>query len=671
MADLLNLVGIGPRTISLLKKLNIFSIEDIVYHIPRDYTDLKQKTPIFFLKDCDTVLLNAGIVDISLNRIRKNLNILKIKVSDGSSFANIYYFNQAYLKDRFKIGDAICVLGRVKRTNFEIRLDNPEIISNNEILTGILPIYRLTAGLTQKKMREIVLGALKNYEAIKEIFSKKTREEYGLIDRNEAFLNVHFPKDKDILALAKRRLLFEDLMLFNAFLYKLSNKNEGADFIKVDVLNAKDEFFSLLPYEPTGAQQRICDEICADVQKKRMERLIQGDVGCGKTMIAFFAMYMLVRQGYMAAMMAPTEVLSRQHFEEAKKLFDGKNMRIELLVGSMSAAEKKEVRSRINNGEADLVFGTHALFYENVAPPNLGLVIADEQHRFGVSQRAAFETKGYPHVMIMSATPIPRTLAMVLYKNLDISIVDEMPPGRKKVKTYIVGEKKRLAMYGFIKKSILDGSQCYVVCPLIEENEEFLKRSAADVLNELQKLFPKKSVAMLHSKLGAKQKQEIIEGFYSGDIKVLVATTVIEVGVNVPNATVMVIENAEMFGLSTLHQLRGRVGRGEKESFCFLVTEADSGNAYERLSMLVASNDGFLIAQKDLEMRGPGEFLGSRQNGTGDLYMSHLILDMCILNETQEAYMKMRLSGDGEELRRIDTAAQQRFADKFEKVTLN
>ncbi|MEZ4357320.1 MAG: ATP-dependent DNA helicase RecG [Eubacteriales bacterium] len=671
MPDLLNLTGIGPKTITLLKKLNIFSVEDLVYFLPRDYTDLKQKTPIFFLKDSDTVLLNASLIDVSLNRIRKNLNILKLKVSDGSSFANVYYFNQAYLKDRFKTGDKICVLGKVKRTNFEIRLDNPEIISNSENLFDILPIYRLTAGLTQKKMRELILNALKKYEVKDDMFSDKTRKEYGLSKRKEAFFNVHFPKDKEMLALAKRRLLFEDLMLFNAFLYKVSSENKSEDFIKVNTDGALCEFFSLLPYEPTSAQRRICGEICEDMQTKRMERLIQGDVGCGKTMIAFFAMYLLVRQGYMAAMMAPTEVLSRQHYEEAKKLFESKNIRIELLVGSMSASEKKEVKERINKGEADLVFGTHALFYENVVPPNLGLVIADEQHRFGVSQRAAFEAKGTPHVMIMSATPIPRTLAMVLYKNLDISIVDEMPPLRKKVKTFIVSEQKRLDMYGYIKKSIVDGSQCYVVCPLIEENEDFPKRSAADVLAELSKIFPKGSVAMLHGKLSAKKKQEIINGFYSGEIKVLVATTVVEVGVNVPNATIMVIENAEMFGLSTLHQLRGRVGRGEKESFCFLVTEADTGPAYERLSMLVSSNDGFLIAQKDLEMRGPGEFLGSRQNGTGDLYMTHLIKDMRILNETQEAYMKMLENGDSEEIMRIENAAEERFADKFDKVTLN
>jgi ATP-dependent DNA helicase RecG len=666
-----NIKGVGEKIEKLLNKLGISTAGELISYFPRAYRDFTQIRQIKDITAGEEAAISVSVEGTpKLNRIRRNLSIFKFVVSDGTSQLTVVYYNQPYMQQHIKAGDKLFLLGKLQVNRFESHMDNPMMVRGDT--PGILPVYGLTAGLNQKKLRLIMEEGLKAcIGGVKEIFSESFRREHRLCTAAFAYQHIHFPQDVLSREEAKRRLVFEEMLLFSAMLKILGGNGDGEAGLPFACDDGViDAFMRLLPFTPTHAQLRVMREMLSDYKSgKAQNRLVQGDVGCGKTMLAYFAMYVCAKSGYQCAMMAPTELLARQHFEGAFRLMKDEGINIELITGSHTAAQKKQTVKKFTSGQAHILFGTHALIYESVEFFNLGLVVTDEQHRFGVRQRAALKQKGEkPHMLIMSATPIPRTLALILYGKTDISVVDELPPGREPVKTHIVPEAKRKGMYEFIKKETDAGGQAFVVCPLIEKNEDVDARSAEEIFEEVKGVFGKESIALLHGRMRPAEKESVIEGFRRGDIRLLVSTTVIEVGVNIPAATVMVIENAERFGLAQLHQLRGRVGRGSRESYCFLTTQ---GQENERLTILTQSSDGFEIAQKDLLLRGPGEFLGARQNGVGDLYMAHLIRDVNIIKEAQNIYEQLTQKGQTDELRMIQDAALEKFSRRFEEISMN
>ena len=663
--------GVGEKIEKLLNKLGVAVVADLLTFLPRDYKDFTAIRSIASLGDGEEACVCATVEgEPKLNRIRRNLNILKFTVTDGTGRLHITYFNQPYLKEHIHAGQQLLLLGRVSKNRYELKMDNPLMERGNA--APILPVYRMTAGLSQKKLRQMVTEALKAVAAsLAELFPADFRREHALCEVNYAYENIHFPKDQDALGTARRRLAFEEMLLFAAMLDELAGEGGEAGIPFDCPQELAEGFLRLLPFAPTGAQQRVMREITEDYRRgKAQNRLIQGDVGCGKTMLAYFAMYICVKNGRQCAMMAPTELLARQHFEGAFRLFRDEGINIELLTGSKTAAQKRETVARFTSGQAHILFGTHALFYESVEFYNLGLVITDEQHRFGVKQRARLQQKGEtPHILIMSATPIPRTLALILYGRADISVVDEMPPGRQPVKTRVVPPEKRKDMYTYLKTGLENEGQAFVVCPMIEKNEDFDVLSAEEIFEGLQEVFAPGETALLHGKMKPQEKETVMRRFADGETKLLVSTTVIEVGVNIPDAKFMVVENAERFGLAQLHQLRGRVGRGNQAAYCFLVS-AGGEKAQERLDILAHSNDGFFIAQKDLELRGPGEFLGPRQNGVGDLYMANLIWDMGLIREAREIWEGIK-TADTALASAVRAAALQKFSRRFDEITMN
>jgi ATP-dependent DNA helicase RecG len=535
---------------------------------------------------------------------------------------------------------------------------------------GLLPVYPLTTGVSQKAMRLFVRAALDALGGrVPELFPAEFRTRHSLAEVNYALEHIHFPADETALEQAKHRLVFEELLLFNMALKSRETAAQQGAFACALKDAQRDAFLRRLQYRPTGAQLRVMDEIERDMcQTKPMNRLLQGDVGSGKTTPAFYAMHICVKSGRQCAMMAPTEVLARQHFENAISVLADADINIELLTGSTSPARRRVICENIAAGNTHIVFGTHAVLYDQVQFADLGLVITDEQHRFGVGQRALLETKaGTPHTLIMSATPIPRTLALILFGKTDISILDEMPPGRQPVKTFCVPESKRADMYGFFEKELRSGAQVFVVCPLVEESEAMEARSAEQTFESLRGRFARWSVELLHGRMKPQEKNDVMARFKAKQTHILVSTTVIEVGVDVPAATIMVIENAERFGLAQLHQLRGRVGRGTGASYCFLMSP-DQDN--ERLTLLAKTNDGFKIAEEDLRLRGPGQFLGSRQSGVSDLYMAHLIRDMRLLHETRRIASEIGQS-DPILYDALLHAANRRFEKKLKKTAIN
>ena len=534
---------------------------------------------------------------------------------DGASALSLCWFNEPWMKQQLPVGKEIRLYGHIRQKNGRMSMYNPKLITEEEWA----PVYRKIPGLPGKTLRQFVREALSFAEEIcPETLPSGLRKRYGLMPLAEALRTVHAPEDPDLLNAAERRFGFENMLLYMTGVAIFQQRNEPGIQMRIPC-SESDSFWRSLPYEPTSAQRRVLEEIARDLRKETaMSRLIQGDVGCGKTAIAFGAAFLVCRNGYQTAMMAPTEILARQHYESARSILEPLGIRCHLLTGSTRAAERKTVLNALKDGSCAMVFGTHALISENVKYLRLGLVITDEQHRFGVRQRTALREKGgsgdgkMPHVLVMSATPIPRTLALILYGDLELSIVDEMPPGRKAVRTRIVPQEKREAMYRFLQTTVEKGQQAYVVCPLVEDSEELQGVISADSLfKELTgRILPGLRIGLTWGTQKAEQKEETLRAFADGKLDILVATTVIEVGVNVPNATVMVIENAERYGLSQLHQLRGRVGRGTAESWCFL--RSDAG---EKLRILCETNDGFEIARKDLDIRGPGDLVGTRQSG--------------------------------------------------------
>ncbi len=623
--------GIGPRRAELFGKLGLTSLYELLYFLPRSYKDYSR---ISSVEECshgdDAALFLMVDAEPKLARIRRGLDILSVSAHDGSGKIRLTWYNQSYRKAQLSEGMKIYACGRIDSSRGK-KMINPALF---DAIPGILPVYSLVHGINQRLMREAVKAAIKACKGeLEDMLPVCIRKQNSLPALEEAICELHFPHDMDSLHLARRRLAFEDMLVFQLmtkFLKERRGKCRGVAFQSYAIK----DFLSNIPFEPTKAQARVMAEIADDMSSDRpMNRLIQGDVGSGKTIPAMYAMAIAVHSGYQAVLLAPTEILSRQHYGILKALF---GERAVILHGGMKKSEREAAYSAIATGEALAIVGTHALLQESLSFYRLGLVIADEQHRFGVQQRAKLKGEGSPDMLIMSATPIPRTLTLLLYGDLDLSVLDELPPGRKPVTTRFVPDEKRGKMYDFIVEQLRLGRQAYVVCPLVEPSEELEDAvSAIELYNELRKKLPVR-VALLHGQMKSVDKQAAIESFRAGNTDILVSTTVIEVGVDVPNASVMAIENADRFGLAQLHQLRGRVGRGSEASYCFLLSRSKAETAKERLSILTQTQNGFEIAQKDLSMRGPGELLGQRQHGVSELKALMLAADMDVFYAAQK-----------------------------------
>lgn len=636
------LKGIGPKKQAALKKLGIVTLEDLVGFFPRDYEDRRETKAIEALREDQPALVRAKVELVAKDPYKRGRKqVLRVLASDGTGNLELIFFNASYLTNTFQVGREYDFFGKPAVNYGKLQMVHPEYAaSETGLIQGILPVYPLTSGISQKEMRAWQRTVLAGIPQIPEYLPEEIVERNNLCGCDYAISNVHFPKDKHRLLAAKYRLVFDELMaLLLGLLAARQNATEGRKGL---VFHSKDAdakaYIDSLGYQLTGAQQRVVAEITEDLESgKAMNRLVQGDVGSGKTAVAEIALYKAVKSGYQGVFMAPTELLAKQHFGGLTKSFRLHGIKVGLLTGSMTAKEKRRVLEELTSGEIQILVGTHAIIQPDVAFQNLGLVITDEQHRFGVNQRTALSQKGNsPHVMVMTATPIPRTLAVVLYGDLDISIIDELPPGRQRIITKAIDETQRRVCYDFVEKGLDKGRQAYIVAPLIDESEVLDVKSAEQLYQELRDRIKGHRVALLHGAMKQKEKDDIMTRFYENEIQVLVSTVVIEVGINVPNATIMVIENAERFGLAQLHQLRGRVGRGKHRSYCVLISKKNSEIAAERANIMVSSQDGFYIAEQDLKLRGPGEIFGTRQHGVPDLAIADLARHTKILNDVKK-----------------------------------
>ena len=646
------LKGIGEKKAQALAKLGVFSLRDLVSFFPRKYEDRSLVKPIALTCDGESVCVEAMVADTPrLARIRRGLDLVKLRAVDDSGSIDITFFNQPYAKDNLHRGESYVFFGKIEANGPRRSMVNPayEKADGPRNVTGkILPIYRVCAGLNQRSMLQAVRQGLDEcLDLLPDVLPHEVRERCQLAQTGYAYENIHFPADFEALELARRRLIFEELFVLACALGRMRGERTREKGIRMQERDLS-PFWAALPFSPTGAQRRAVEQALEDMDSGSvMNRLVQGDVGSGKTLVAAALIWHCAENGYMSAFMAPTEILAEQHCHTLTGLLSPLGLRIGKLTGSMSAKEKREVKALLKAGQLDLIIGTHALFSQDVEYENLALVVTDEQHRFGVGQRSALIGKGQkPHVLVMSATPIPRTLALIIYGDLDVSIIDELPPGRQKVDTFAVDESYRARLNGFIRKLVGEGRQVFVVCPMVEENEELpvKLKSAEEHAKDLQKSFPELHVACVHGKMKSRDKDAVMASFVSGETQILVATTVIEVGVDVPNAALMIIENADRFGLSQLHQLRGRVGRGQHKSYCILVSDSDTDEAKARLSILCKTNDGFKISEEDLRLRGPGDFFGSRQHGLPAMHIADLGGDVEVLQQAQsEANELLRL----------------------------
>lgn len=644
--DIQFIKGVGPKKAYLLKRLNINTVEEMIWHVPRDYEDRGNIKKITNLRLGEKATFFGFIYgEIKTLRPRKNLSLIKLIIRDETGSIEVVFFNKPYLKKTLKTGQKAMINGEVKKGFQGLQVVNPildkidsEYKFNNK---GIVPIYPSTEGLSQNEIISIQKKSLEiANKHIQEYLPEEIINKHRLCSIKFALENIHFPSSIKALKIAKYRLVFEEFLFLQlGLLYtkrSIMNKKKGI-ILKND--NRINKFIDKLPFKLTKAQNKVLSEISQDLERDTpMNRLVQGDVGSGKTIIAIIALLKTFINGYQGAFMTPTEILAEQHYISLTELLEPRGIKVGLLVGSLSKSKKENLLNKIKYGDINIVVGTHALIQENVNFKNLALVITDEQHRFGVRQREVLSGKGQnPHVLVMSATPIPRTLALILYGDLDVSIIDSLPPGRKAIKTYSSNSTKREAVYDFVKKELNKGRQAYVVCPLVEESEAIEARSAIDIANELTyDLLEDYCVGLLYGKMPAKEKEGIMNDFKNENIDVLVSTTVIEVGVNVPNSTIMIIENAERFGLAQLHQLRGRVGRGNYQSYCILINNSKSEISKERMKIMEKTTDGFLISEKDLELRGPGEFFGTRQHGLPELKIANLFKHMKVLKTVQE-----------------------------------
>ena len=631
------LKGVGETRAKLLEKLGIFSIGALLRYYPKRYEDWNTLTKIADAEINETVCLKATVIDrVSEVKINGGKILTKTTISDFSGYLPVVFFNNKYVKNSLLENEEYLFFGKVTKDKYGNRTLNAPRFEKAGEKQRLRPIYKASGTLTSKNIEKLMETALKEIKGnVKEVLPQNLISKYKLLPLEDALKNIHFPENEEMLRQAKRRLIFEELLILQL---GLLSKRSSADVkitkpIKED---KSEEFYKKLPFELTNAQKRVIGEAVNDLMsEKPMNRLVQGDVGSGKTAVAAAIIYTAVKNGFQAAFMAPTEVLANQHYKTLKNFF-GDEFSVSLLTGSTTAKNKRIVKERLESGECNIVVGTHAMIQNDVNFKDLGLVITDEQHRFGVEQRTALSKKGEnANVLVMSATPIPRTLAMVIYGDLDVSVIDELPKGRQPIKTFRVNSPYHPRLYEFLRKTMDNGQQGYIVCPLVEESESDLV-PATEYYNWLKaNQFKNYTLGLLHGQMKQKEKDEIMARFYSGEIQLLISTVVIEVGVDVPNATVMIIENAERFGLSQLHQLRGRIGRGDKESTCVLLSDAQNEEALERFDVLCDTNDGFQIAQKDLELRGPGDFFGNRQHGLPDMHIANLMTDTRILYEAQ------------------------------------
>ena len=647
--DIRYIKGIGEKKALALNKLGVFSLYDLLSFFPRRYEDRSTIKPIMLAMDGEKCCIEALAADEPrLSRIRKGMELVKFRAVDESGSVDITFFNQSYVKNNILRGESYRFFGEIKIQGSRRTMINPvyEKSERAGVTTGrILPVYKTCAGISQRDILQAVkLGLDSCLDEIPDVLPDEIRRTNQLAQTGYAYRNIHYPADFEALELARRRLIFEELFVLACALGRMRGErtpDDGIVFHDADLT----PFFESLPFSPTNAQRRAISEATKDlVSGAAMNRLLQGDVGSGKTLVAAALIYICAKNSYMSAFMAPTEILAEQHYHTLCTMLEPHGIRIGRLTGSMTAKEKRLVKAALKNGEYDLIIGTHALFSQDVEYSNLALVITDEQHRFGVAQRSALIGKGRrPHVLVMSATPIPRTMALIIYGDLDISIIDELPPGRQKVDTFAVDESYRARLNGFIRKLVSEGRQVFVVCPMVEENEELSVKlkSAQEHAQELSAEFPDLKVACIHGKIKAKEKDAIMASMVSGETDILVATTVIEVGVDVPNSALMIIENADRFGLSQLHQLRGRVGRGKHKSYCILVSDKDSADAKSRLSIMTKTNDGFKISEEDLRLRGPGDFFGSRQHGLPEMHVADLGADVQVLQKAQSEAQKL------------------------------
>ena len=637
------LKGVGPTKAKQFAALNIFTLQDLICHFPRGYEDRTRLVTINQLQPDVPACFRAMVMNTPRTaHIRKGLDITKVQVADHTARLNLTFFNQKFTTEQLQYGKEYIFYGAVSGDHIGYSMASPafESLDAEPVVTRrVLPIYPLTAGLSNAAMLKAIRQALAICDVPKEILPQTLREKYGILPAQRAYYAIHEPASMEEAELAKKRLIFEEFFIFSAGLSLMRSaraETKTPPYSQLDLT----PFINSLPFSLTGAQRRAIHEISEDLRRGTpMNRLVQGDVGSGKTMVAAAAAYLSICNGHQAALMAPTEILAEQHYASLSRLFAPLGITTVLLTGSMTQKQKRQIREALISGEAMLAVGTHALLSEATGFRDLGLVITDEQHRFGVSQRSALSAKGNdPHLLVMSATPIPRTLALLMYGDLDVSILDELPPGREPVDTFLVGETMRARINAFIRKQVSEGHQCFVVCPAVEESEELGIKAAAVWAETLQKtVFPDLRISLLHGQMKGSEKESVMSAFAKGNADVLVATTVIEVGVDVPNATLMVIEDADRFGLSQLHQLRGRVGRGKAKSYCILTSRNRNEQTLARLKALCATNDGFKVAEEDLALRGPGDFFGARQSGLPAFRVANLSCDLLTLKQAQQA----------------------------------
>ena len=640
--DIQYIKGVGEKRARFFNKLGIYTVDDLIHYYPRKYQDWSKTVAVSDAPTDEPAFIRATMITpVKESMIRKGMTLYKCNFSDGSNVIHVTLFNNKYLAKSLRTFDEYVLYGKVERSFTSASMSAP-IIEPVATAVGIHPIYSATPNLNSRAISKVMAAALDKIDEFDETLDESIMKKYELCSLDFAIRQIHFPDCEENIQTARKRLIFEELLTLQLGLMLLKTKKSTKNNIPIS-RDCTAEFYNLLPFEPTGAQKRAVADCIKDMQsEKAMNRLIQGDVGSGKTAVAAAVMYTVAKNGYQSAMMAPTEILAHQHHESLSKLFESTGLTVELLTGSTKAKDKKEIKRRLIDGEINIIVGTHALIQNDVEFKSLGLVVTDEQHRFGVEQRTNLAMKGDdPHLLVMSATPIPRTLALIIYGDLSISILDELPPGRQQIRTDVVNSGYHQRIYKFIKKAIADGHQAYIVCSLVEESESELIPATEYAEGLKNNVFSDYRLGLLHGKMKPKDKDKIMDEFARGEVDILVSTTVVEVGVDVPNATIMVIENADRFGLSQLHQLRGRVGRGSDQSYCILVSDSKSDAAKERLKLMKSTSDGFKIADYDLKTRGPGDFFGKRQHGLPNLVIADMLEDMDTLNKCRECAEEM------------------------------